>query len=139
MQPERLIAAERALQARSHRVIARYRGALNRTDEELDSREIEAIENATELWDARLLSLLSDADLRLLIDIFAALRRIDEGGYGNCVGCGRAIDPDRLTALPEAALCIGCADLKSSSSATDTPASPLRWSRGAAASGRRPR
>ena len=38
-----------------------------------------------------------------------ALRRIDDGSYGECVKCGEAIAPARLEARPEAALCVGCA------------------------------
>jgi len=38
----------------------------------------------------------------------AALRRIAEDEYGDCAACGEAIDPRRLEAQPEAALCIRC-------------------------------
>ena len=39
----------------------------------------------------------------------AALQRIEKGTYGVCEACGQAIEPDRLTALPTATLCITCA------------------------------
>lgn len=38
----------------------------------------------------------------------AALRRIDEGSYGECAGCGEMISAARLEARPEARLCISC-------------------------------
>jgi RNA polymerase-binding transcription factor len=38
-----------------------------------------------------------------------ALARIADGTYGECVRCGEYIDPARLDARPEAALCIDCA------------------------------
>ena len=38
-----------------------------------------------------------------------ALRRMDEGSYGICAGCGEWIDYRRLEQRPEAALCGGCA------------------------------
>lgn len=38
-----------------------------------------------------------------------ALERVAAGTYGECVACGEAIAPGRLTARPEAALCIDCA------------------------------
>lgn len=38
----------------------------------------------------------------------AALARLDAGTYGTCTACGRAITPERLEALPAAALCIDC-------------------------------
>jgi RNA polymerase-binding protein DksA len=37
-----------------------------------------------------------------------ALRRREQGQYGVCQGCGRAIPPERLEARPEATLCIDC-------------------------------
>jgi RNA polymerase-binding transcription factor DksA len=39
----------------------------------------------------------------------AASRRVEEGTYGLCETCGRAIEPERLAALPIATLCIACA------------------------------
>ena len=38
----------------------------------------------------------------------AALARLDEGTFGACQSCGRPIAPERLEALPWAALCIDC-------------------------------
>ncbi len=38
----------------------------------------------------------------------AALARLDAGGYGTCLRCGRPIAPARLEALPWAAHCIAC-------------------------------
>ena len=43
-----------------------------------------------------------------LRDVEAALARMDGGTYGICVRCGNPISPERLEALPWAALCIGC-------------------------------
>jgi RNA polymerase-binding transcription factor DksA len=37
-----------------------------------------------------------------------ALARIEQGAYGRCEQCGRAIAPARLDAMPEATLCIDC-------------------------------
>jgi RNA polymerase-binding transcription factor DksA len=98
------------LLARRSNLLARYRNQLDLADEELDSREIELIENATEQWDARVLSILSDADVRALRDIVAAIRRLDDGSYGRCTACGAAIDPARLDAVPETPRCRDCAN-----------------------------
>ena len=38
----------------------------------------------------------------------AALQRMDDGQYGDCVDCGDAITEARLLAAPEAARCIHC-------------------------------
>ena len=38
-----------------------------------------------------------------------ALAKLDEGSYGRCDGCGRALEPARLAALPDSVLCVRCA------------------------------
>lgn len=43
-----------------------------------------------------------------LAAIEAALRRIDDGSYGECRECAEPISAARLEARPEARLCIGC-------------------------------
>ena len=39
-----------------------------------------------------------------------ALERLEAGTYGDCTGCGEAIDLGRLEALPATPLCIECAE-----------------------------
>lgn len=41
--------------------------------------------------------------------IDAALARIEDGSYGDCLGCGEEIAHERLTSDPTTPLCIGCA------------------------------
>ena len=41
-----------------------------------------------------------------LIEVQAALKRIDAGTYGKCEACGREISAKRLDALPETKFCI---------------------------------
>ena len=40
--------------------------------------------------------------------IDAALRRMQEGHYGECELCGTAIGRQRLLAVPEATVCLAC-------------------------------
>ena len=47
---------------------------------------------------------------QMLVDIEAALARIEEGDFGECFECGIAINPKRLQADPTATLCINCAE-----------------------------
>jgi len=94
---------------RRQELLARYHDELARATEELDSRDSEDVENATELWDARVLSVLGNTDARTLSEIVAAIRRLDDGCYGKCLECGQAIGAARLVALPEAASCFDCA------------------------------
>ena len=42
--------------------------------------------------------------------IQAALERIEDGSYGLCGSCGKSIAEGRLSAVPEATLCVNCAD-----------------------------
>jgi DnaK suppressor protein len=51
---------------------------------------------------------LRDRARQHLALVDAALARIDEETFGACLRCGRAIDPERLEALPWAAHCIDC-------------------------------
>lgn len=44
-----------------------------------------------------------------LDDIEAAIQRIDDGSYGLCVDCGKAIPRKRLEVLPFARRCLACA------------------------------
>jgi RNA polymerase-binding protein DksA len=45
---------------------------------------------------------------QVLTEIDAALKRIEDGTYGTCVGCGQDIPLGRLEAYPPASLCIDC-------------------------------
>jgi DnaK suppressor protein len=45
----------------------------------------------------------------LLAQVDEALSRIDDGSYGHCEGCGKAIPVARLDALPHTKLCVVCA------------------------------
>src|SRR6185503_21070171 len=45
---------------------------------------------------------------RTIAAIDRALERIEEGTYGVCEGCGKAISIERLEAIPSAARCAPC-------------------------------
>lgn len=45
---------------------------------------------------------------RELADIDAALARIQEGRYGDCLSCGGPMGLQRLRAIPEARYCMAC-------------------------------
>jgi DnaK suppressor protein len=51
---------------------------------------------------------LSGHARRMLVQVEAALGRLDEGTYGVCENCGSPIERDRLEALPYATLCMEC-------------------------------
>lgn len=51
---------------------------------------------------------LASNEQKILYEIDEALKRIKEGGFGRCEGCGNEINPGRLEAVPYARLCIDC-------------------------------
>ena len=63
-------------------------------------------DSATETFMRELDEGLEENADHLLVEIAAALGRIDDGTYGRCVNCGRPIEAARLEAVPYATLCI---------------------------------
>ena len=51
---------------------------------------------------------LAEQISRMIADIDRALDRIEEGTYGVCQGCGKAISIERLEAIPSASRCAQC-------------------------------
>src|SRR4051794_36410672 len=49
--------------------------------------------------------------LTILSDVEAALARLAEGSYGECIDCGVAIPFARLAAYPAAKRCVGCQEI----------------------------
>ncbi|MCB2223044.1 MAG: TraR/DksA C4-type zinc finger protein [Actinobacteria bacterium] len=45
---------------------------------------------------------------RMLVEIDAALARMEEGTYGTCAKCGGEIGADRLEFRPESIYCVAC-------------------------------
>ncbi len=48
------------------------------------------------------------SEQKLLYFIDEAMKRINDGTYGNCLACGKRIAKRRLVALPHSELCIEC-------------------------------
>ncbi|MGW5266485.1 TraR/DksA family transcriptional regulator [Microbispora sp. NPDC004025] len=61
-----------------------------------------------DLTDADRTRAMLDAASRQRTAVLAALRRLDDGGYGRCVDCGTLVPEGRLEARPEAARCVQC-------------------------------
>ena len=45
---------------------------------------------------------------QILVQVNAALERMNEGNYGTCQRCGKPIGEERLDAFPYVAFCIDC-------------------------------
>jgi len=57
---------------------------------------------------------LEDNVRQLYQSVTKALARIDDGTYGACLRCGKAIPVGRLSAMPAAELCIACKEWEES-------------------------
>jgi DnaK suppressor protein len=63
-------------------------------------------DHASDVFQRELDNGLEENAEHLVSEIDAALERIADGSYGNCVACGRPIGEERLEAVPWATLCI---------------------------------
>jgi DnaK suppressor protein len=77
------------------------------TDDEHDP------EGATLAFERQHTAALLARALEQLAEIDAAIGRVDDGTYGTCLRCGQPIGQGRLTARPEAAICVRRARLPS--------------------------
>lgn len=83
---------------------------LEAIEEELDSHQNRDWEElATEREGDEVLEATGNAGLAEITQIRAALKRIEDGTYGECVRCGEPIAEARLDALPWTPLCRSCA------------------------------
>jgi DnaK suppressor protein len=108
--PRDLVAVRRVLEERRdairERVAALARppelGASQGFGKRIGDGTVEAISRLTEIGVG---SVLEDAVARTE----RALVKLDAGSYGVCDGCGEAIVPARLRAMPDSVLCVACA------------------------------
>jgi len=45
-----------------------------------------------------------------LTQLHQALKRLDDGSFGECISCLKLIDPRRVNHNPAVSLCLGCAE-----------------------------
>ena len=63
---------------------------------------------ATDTFDTEFTLNLVSVEQRTLYEIDEALKRIEEGTYGDCQSCGKKISPQRLKAVPHTLYCVPC-------------------------------
>jgi RNA polymerase-binding transcription factor DksA len=73
------------------------------TSEVNDQEEQASKRERTTIQDAEV-----QRDNNELVDVRAALARMNDGNYGACIDCGQPINPQRLGATPSAARCMAC-------------------------------
>jgi DnaK suppressor protein len=64
---------------------------------------------------------VSTVEARTLEQVRAALQRIEDGSYGECIDCGRPIEPARLEAVPWTPYCRPDQEKHDSGSANAAP------------------
>ena len=83
-------------------------GSIIDETEEIGGTDNHLAETATVTLDREIDYTLEENSEHVLAEIDAALRRIEDGTYGQCTNCGRQIPEERLEARPYATLCIDC-------------------------------
>lgn len=76
---------------------------------ELDPGAVGRLSRIDSLQNQMLSQDLRERDRARLAAILGALRRIEDGSYGTCGGCGGAIEFERLLVFPETPRCVACA------------------------------
>lgn len=90
--------------------LAELDGRLHRIEAELDEEHSKDWEEAAvEHEDDEVLQSLGISGQEEIARIRAALQRMRDGNYGECVRCGEQISAERLNTLPETPFCRECA------------------------------
>ncbi len=75
----------------------------------LSNAPLHTADLGTDAFDQDVSLSLMENEQQILDQVAAALDRLDQGTYGTCQECGRAIGPERLQALPYTSFCVACA------------------------------
>ncbi|MGD9782117.1 MAG: TraR/DksA family transcriptional regulator [Kiritimatiellia bacterium] len=75
---------------------------------DISSHSTHMADHGTDNFDRELALNLASSRQESIYDIEDAIRRIDDGSYGACEMCGKAIERARLKALPFAKKCLVC-------------------------------
>lgn len=75
---------------------------------ELDQSCVGRLSRIDAIQNQGLMQNLQEREKVQLAQVLAALRRIEEGRYGICGGCGKPIQPERLMVFPETRTCTPC-------------------------------
>ncbi|MER7973570.1 TraR/DksA family transcriptional regulator [Streptomyces sp. NPDC096080] len=84
--------------------------ARQRLEHERASRltQLRALDEAGSTEGEQVMSAQRETVRRVLGEIEAAFARVQDGSYGSCRGCAKAIPVERLEILPYTSLCVPC-------------------------------
>ncbi|HKK36227.1 MAG TPA: TraR/DksA family transcriptional regulator [Paracoccaceae bacterium] len=90
--------------------LAELEARLHKIEDDLDEpADPDFEERASERSNDEVLEEIGATGLQEIRQIRAALDRVKQGSFGECVKCGEAISEERLDVVPYAALCRNCA------------------------------
>ncbi len=107
--PRALLEAERQAALDRLAALERDRGGIIEAAGSANADDEHDPEGATIAFEREHVAALLDQTREQLGQVDAALRRLDEGRYGQCERCGKPIAAGRLAARPTATTCIDCA------------------------------
>ena len=85
--------------------------ALRRDRSDLSNMPIHMADLGTDNYEIENILGLMDSERKMLLEIYDALKRIEDGTYGICESRGEQIPKQRLKAIPWARYCVACATL----------------------------
>jgi DnaK suppressor protein len=108
MDKKKLEYFKKRLETRQHEL----RTMVSRNEQDGRSADQEATQDiadrAASSYNKEFLFSQSNNDRQLLQMVDGALARIREGSFGECISCGKEINPKRLEAVPWTRHCIEC-------------------------------
>lgn len=108
MEKKKLEGFKKRLETRQHDL----RRTVSRTQQDGRSADEDTAQDiadkAASSYNKEFLFHQSNADRQLLQMVENALARIREGSFGECISCGKEINPKRLEAVPWTRHCIEC-------------------------------
>jgi DnaK suppressor protein len=108
MEKKRLEAFRKKLEERQQQL----RKTVTRTEQDGRTADLDTAQDvadrAASSYNKEFLFHQSNSERQLLQMVEGALNRIREGTYGECISCGREINPKRLDAVPWTRHCIEC-------------------------------
>jgi DnaK suppressor protein len=108
---DRFDALKGRLQSQRDEILNMYKQDLRAGQESADDGTEDIVDRANNAYNRELMFSLSDTERQMVLQIEAALRRLDDGVYGRCTNCGNTINMRRLDAVPYARFCIDCQEL----------------------------
>lgn len=100
------------LEQKRKEVLSLYKHDVQVGQESTDDNADDFADRANNSYNRETMFAISDTERSLLFAIDEAMDRIDKKAYGECLHCSSMIGQARLEALPWAAFCIDCQEMK---------------------------